>query len=378
VTADLRAVVAHARRVPVEPRSDFAALARERLSRGSVLVDTCHRVEVYGADADGLAPDAPPGSDLLAGDAVARHVMRLAVGRDSVVIGEDQLLHQLRRAVQAARRRDGIPPRLDRLFDVALRAGRRARSWLPARRRSLADVAIAEVLRREWPISPSVLVVGTGEMGRNAVEALAARGIAVAVASRTPERASAVAGLVGGVAVPFDPGPSIIERSAGVFVALAGAWPLGPSSSRALSEAAAWVIDVSAPPALAGSVADRLGARLISIDDLAAETAGRQSEALLARLDRLVEESLDEYFRWSATETQRDAARSLEELATAARVAELSELWRRVPALEPSQRAEVERMARQLTGRLLREPLEQIGRDDEGRQASAARELFRL
>lgn len=379
MTSVLRALLTHARTVPADQRAAFADRARSALPPGSVLVETCHRVEVYGGPGlSALIAVAPAGAEQRAAHGVARHLVQLAVGRDSAVVAEDQVLHQLRTAVQRARRRGPLAPGLDRLFDVSLRAGRRARSWLPAKRLSLADLALERVIGRTEPPSGRVLVVGAGEMGRRAAHALSARGTRLIVTSRTPERAQALAEEVTAGTVPFDPGPEPVAELAGVVIALAGGWTIEPATADGLARSASWVIDLSAPPAVAPELARRLGARLTSVDDLAVQVGPAPSARLVARLDALVEQALAEFELETSRQTQRGAARALAEKAAAAQSAELDALWQRVPALEPAQRAEVERMAHHLIERLLREPLELLHEDDDGRRARAARELFRL
>ena len=376
-------LLAHAAAVPVHERAALAAELRRRApAGGSALLETCHRVELY-ADEPALAALSgewlPPGSQMLAGRQAARHLLRLAVGRESAVVAEDQLLHQLRTAVQTARARGPLPQELDRLFDVALRAGRRARSWLPSRRPSLAEAALERVLPAGVAASGPVLIVGSGEMGRRAARAVSQRGISMLIASRTPERAAGLAGRLGVRAVPFDPGSELAAVLSGAVLALSGPWPASRETQSAVRRSGAWVIDLSAPSCLPGELARDLGPRLLTIDALAAAPPSQPpSRVLLDKLDELVDEALSEYEAWEAHESQRSAARALAQRAQAARAAELDALWQRMPQLADEQREEVERMARHLTERLLRDPLERLQQDGDGRHASAARELFRL
>lgn len=377
----LRAVVAHARLVPADERVRLAARLRATPLLGSVLVETCHRVELY-ADATALSAldgeQLPPGTQRLTGEPVARHLLRLALGLDSVVLAEDQLLHQLRTAVQHSRSQASLPPGLDRLFDLSLRAGRRARSWLPARRRSLADVALDRVLGGRAARPGRVLVVGAGDMGRRAAQSLSVRGATLFIASRSPERATVLAAQLSVRSAPFDPGPERLGDLDGVVVALSGEWRLADASLSALRATAGWVIDLSAPPAVPATLVSALGARLISIDDLAHLGDGGPSARLVERLDALQEQTLADYRQWADGEARRVAARALAQKAADVRSAELHALWQRIPALDPEQREEVERMAQKLTERLLRDPLERLHDDRDGRHATAARELFRL
>src|SRR5688572_12877831 len=92
------AIVAHARHVPVAHRTALAARLRTALPEGALVVETCHRVEAYVAG-DPPAFELPGGAERLDGDAAARHAIGVAVGSDSVVLLEDQILHQVRQAV---------------------------------------------------------------------------------------------------------------------------------------------------------------------------------------------------------------------------------------------------------------------------------------
>jgi glutamyl-tRNA reductase len=375
----LAGLVLHAAAVPVGERTDYGARLAARAPDG-LLLRTCHRVELYG-QADAIAPlaaDAPAGTIRLAGTDAARHLVRLAVGLESAVVAEDQVLHQLRRAMAEARSCGTLPLVVDRLADLALRSGRRARTWLPPGDRGLAEQAFGTLPVPAQDQAPApVLVVGAGEMGARIVRAAARRGLPLVVASRTPERAAALAAGHGGRAVPFDPGPQVLGGAACVVVALAGRWPLARPSIAALVEAETHIVDLSAPSALEPALARQLGPRLTTIDDLAVRAAA-PSRRLLERLERLVEETLADWHAWAAADRRRDLAQLLAERAEEVRQAELGALWRRLPDLEPDDRLEVERMARHLAERLLREPLEVLGGgDDEGR-ARAARELFRL
>lgn len=380
MSGPLRAVSLHAREVAAGERERFERRAEAGLATGSVLVATCHRVELYGegeALAGLIGGELPAGTAIHEADAAVRHLVRLSVGLDSAVVAEDQVLHQLRRAVQRARDRGPLPPALDRAVDAALRAGRRARTWLP-RRTGLAEMALARLGDdADWTMP--VLVVGAGEMGRRAARAVAGRHAPIAVTSRTPERAAVLAAEVGSAdALPFDPGPAALERFGGVVVALSGRWSLSPASRDALAASDAWLIDLSAPSAIDAELAARLSSRLMTIDDLAEPRAPDLSPRLLARLEQLVEQTVANHQRWLEHETERELARALADRAREAQSAELVALWQRMPNLEPGQRAEVERMAQRLAERLLRDPLEQLDRDADGRHAQAARSLFRL
>lgn len=380
---DVIALVTHARHVPASERERFALRAREWRRGDGLVLETCHRVEAYLAT-DGrvsdLAAELPDGGRSLAGEAAIRHVISVAVGLDSVVVGEDQVLHQLRESVAAARRDGGLDPILERLLTLALQAGRRARSWRQGPAPSLANLALTAVGRRAGALrGRGILVVGAGKMGQLVARAAAASGAAVAVTSRTAEHAAALAAQVGARTTPLDPGPEGAEF-AGIVVALGGPWSIEAATVEALAMSTVVVLDLSVPPAVPVTLAATLGARFVSADDLARTEpdVGTLRSELMARSEALVDATTAEFSAWLDGRDRRAAAGALAEHAERARQAELDELWRRLPRLEPEVREVIEGMSRHFAARLLREPLERLGRDPDGRHERAARELFGL
>jgi glutamyl-tRNA reductase len=376
------ALVSHARHVPAIERERFATALHRELAGRALMLETCHRVEAYvpGEEAAARVGAAlPTGGRVLIGEEAVRHAMTVAVGRDSVVVGEDQILHQLRVSVDAARAAGSLDPPLERLFAVALQTGRRARSWRQGPARSLADVALASIARLIGPIrGGELLVVGAGRMGRLAVRAALASGALVAVASRSVEGAATVAASTGARVEAFDPGDGIASF-AGIVVALAGPWPIGPAAIDTLARSATVVVDLSMPPAVPARLGEVLGPRLITADALALLDAEPvPDDGPVGRIEALVDRSTAEVVAWLKGRDARTAADALVQRADRERETELAELWRRLPDLEPEAREAIEGMTRHLAGRLLREPLERLGRDSDGRNERAVRDIFAL
>jgi glutamyl-tRNA reductase len=379
VPVQLVALVTHARHVPAIERERFATALHGDLARGSLKLETCHRVEAYftSADAADLAAAIPAGGRVLVGVQAVHHAMSVAVGRDSVVVGEDQILHQLRTSIDAARTAGSLDSALERLFAIALQAGRRARSWHQGPPRSLANVAVMSIEEQVGPIrGRDVLVVGAGRMGRLAVRAAVSAGAVVAVANRSADGAEAVAASAHARVEAFDPGARI-DAFAGVIVALAGRWPIGDPAIDALALSPTVVVDLSVPAAVPLTLVESLGPRLITADTLAlADKGPAVQDGSAARLDGLVDRSTAEFLDWLKRRDGRATAEALVEHADRQREAELAALWRRLPNLEPEARLAIEAMTQHLATRLLREPLERLGRDDDGRDERIVRELF--
>ena len=378
----LVALVAHARRVPAVERARFATRLRDELDGNGLMLETCHRVEAYAiCPGDrarlGLEATLPEGGEILVGDRAVRHAIAVAVGRDSVVLGEDQILQQLRESVEVARAAGVLDPTLERLFALALQAGRRARSWHQGPRRSLADVALALIERRTGSLrGRDLLIVGAGRMGRLAARAAVASGAMVSVANRSIEGSEALTAATGARTEVFDPG----ERAggfAGIVVALAGPWPIGPDTVAALAATDVAVVDLSVPAAVPETAIEALGRRFVSADALAladdepATFEGRSATRLESLIDRTTVDAL----AWLNGRDGRAAAEALTRRADRDREAELTALWGRLPDLDPESREAIVAMTQHLTSRLLREPLKRLGRDSDGR---AVRDIFAL
>jgi glutamyl-tRNA reductase len=381
VPVPIVALVSHARHVPAPERERFATTLREALAGRALMLETCHRVEAYLTSADDaarLASALPVGARALTGEEAVRHAMAVAVGRDSVVIGEDQVLHQIRASVDEARAGGALDPTLERLFALALQAGRQARSWRQGPARSLADVALASIEREAGPVrGREVLIVGAGRMGRLALRAAIAAGASVTVANRSTDGAEALAASEGARVEAFDPGTRI-GHFAAVLVALGGPWPIGPATIETLAGNATVLVDLSVPAAVPGTIGTTLGSRLITADDLARADADPTADARTGRVDALVERTTAEFIEWLDRHEARAAADALIEHADQEREAELAALWRRLPDLQPDARAAIELMTRHLARRILRRPLERLGRDSDGREERAVRDLFAL
>jgi glutamyl-tRNA reductase len=408
--ASLVALTVHARRVPSLEREAFAQHAAALAgARGAILLHTCHRVELYAwvpALQGEALPHLPAGGVRLEGLEAASHLFTVAAGMDSVVIGEDQILHQLRDCLSArhehtpatpgscpaggaagaigvtlaGREAAAAPldPVLERLFQQSLHVGRTAHAWRDGAPRSLADVALDRIGREHETLEDRpVLIVGAGAMGRISALAAARRGARVLVTNRTEERAAALAHDVAGVALPVAPGADL-PAVAGVIVAAGGTWPIDPATARRLAQVRPVVVDLSSPPAIPPHLQAALGPDFISVDDLARAPEAKPHERLRRRVDRLVAETAVEYEAWAATRGCVPAIRAIADHAEARRAAELDRLLRRAPALEPEVRDLVDEMSHRLVAGLLHGPLAALRSDASGERDALVRELFGL
>jgi len=380
--ATVIAFVAHARRVPSVRREAFAAqLATLEPSMGTIVIHTCHRVELYIAPdsyGDRPLPELPTGGERLEDVDAARHLISVACGLDSAVLGEDQILHQLRETIAARHAQLPLDPVLERLFQVALRAGRRAHTWFAGSPRSLADVALDRIARDAGSLEGRpILIAGAGRMGRLAVLAASRRGAQVIVTNRTDERAAALAHEVGGTWIPFD-ADDVMPRVDGAIVALSGTWRLGAGDAARLTVSGAVVVDLSSPPSVSADLQPALGDRFVSVDDLAQAPEAEPHDRLRRRLEGLVSESGRDYCQWLRTRDAVPAIQAMAETAEGHRREELDWLLRRLSDLPPEDRLLIEQMSHRLVAGILHAPLAALNADTSGDLERAARDLFGL
>ena len=372
------ALVTHARSVPSLRREAFAADLEELgEGPGHVVVHTCHRVEVYIANTSfrGPIPALPAGGEVLSDDAAVRHLISVGCGLDSAVFGETQILHQLRETVAERQGERALDPALDRLFQAALHAGRIARAWFNGSPRSLADVALDRIGDVVGPLEGRrILIVGVGRMGRLAAFAAMRRGATVVIANRSPERAAQLAREVGGIAVPLDLDGAADDLD-GVVVAIGGGWPVGrPAIDRLIAHSVP-VVDLSSPHALPDVLREGLGARSVTVDDLADDDRG-PGDRVRRRLEQLISQTGRDYCQWIRT---RDAVPAIQAVVTAAeqhRLGEIEWLRGRLPSLSADELDVIDRMSHRLVGAILHAPLVALNEDASGDLEPAARTLF--
>jgi glutamyl-tRNA reductase len=380
VLPGLLVLASHARQVPSAAREAYAAeLAELEPNEATIVVHTCHRVELYvarGENGEPPLPEPPPGTRRLEGADAARHLVAVACGLDSAVLGENQVLHQVRETLKQRRTEHPLDPSLDRLFQISLHAGRRARSWLSGTKQSLADVALERIAQRAGdPEGRPLLVVGAGVMGRLAAFAAARRGAEVIVTSRTGARAAALAREVGGRTAPFK-GDGVVPQVDGALVALCGTWRVGEEDVQQLAESGAMVVDMSSPPAVTEAFQARLGDCFVSTDELAGESGFEPQGRLRRRLEELVDESSDAYRRWLHSRNALPAIKAIGEAADEQRRQELEWLFRRLPGVAEKDRSLIEQMSHRLVAGILHAPRSALNSDESGELAQAARNLF--
>ena len=391
------------------PKAVGKLVKRDNL-REVVLISTCNRTEVYavterfhGAYADIrdflcelgdiAADDLHPHLYSHHDDAAVRHLFDVAAGLDSAVLGEAEILGQVRQAWEIAQREGGARTTLNLLFRHALVAGKRARTETDIARGTASGSHAAVEMASErlgGLAGRRIAVIGAGSMGEGIAVALRNSGAgAVTVVNRTPERGEALAQRVDGVALGLERLHDVLADTDVAITCTGSGVPIvtsdvlgtarGNAGGRALL-----LVDIAVPRDVAADVADLPGVSLLDLDDLAA-WADRGIQQRQAEVDSVRRIIADEFNRFSTDSTALQAApliASLRERAEALRVAELERHARQLGALDPNQRELVEAITRGLVAKLLHEPSvrlrDQAGSPSGERNAAAVADLFDL
>ncbi|MSP23096.1 MAG: glutamyl-tRNA reductase [Dehalococcoidia bacterium] len=376
----------------------------------AVILSTCNRSEVYLSGAFNLDDvvavlEGATGIDGVQArrylrvrrdlDAV-HHLFEVAAGVDSMVIGEPEILGQVRGAFSLSTAAGSDDAVLSRLFHVAIRVGRRARAETGISRHaiSLSSVAVHEALAHYPDVSrTSVLVIGAGDAGRAAAEALVDRGVArVEVINRTLAHAEALAADLGGTARPFD---MLIDAlaAADVVIAATGAagYVVGCADLQAalrlrherLASGPLLVFDIAVPRDFEAEARSLAGAAYRDIDDLQAvsEANGAARGAEVEAVRAIVDAAADRFTAWW---------RQLSVLPTIAAITERAEAMREEQVKRTLQalgsdfagadlHQHLDVLTRSLVRQLLHDPIAALRRrGDRDDYLAAARTLFAL
>jgi len=365
-----------------------------------VVLSTCNRTEVYvaaerfhptveaiGAELaalTGLGPAELHASCAVFYDsATVSHAFSVAAGLDSMVVGEQQILGQVRGALTRSQADGTVGTALNALFQQALRVGKRvqAETGIGTAGRSLVSAGLNEVVARTGPLAGRrAVVLGAGMIAGLAAHTLADAGVAVCCVNRTLAKAQRLAGQVGGTARPLaELGAALSE--ADLLVSCAGARDLLVHRADLMGTPVRAVLDLALPadvdPAVAGHV------ELIDLDTLLAVGAEEQSGLTDAveQARGIVRAEVSGFGAARRAVAVAPTVVALRTLAADVTAAELGRLDQRLPDLSERERAEVATTVRRVVDKLLHTPtvrVQQIAQDSTVDYAAALRELFAL
>ena len=391
-----------------ETRAAIRAL-QERLFAESLVVSTCNRTEIYGItlgsqvdegalkdlviDLKGargaVTPDHFVGR--LAGAAV-HQLFRVASGIDSMVLGDVQILSQIKEAFAISQEMSAVGPVMHRLMQSTLHVGKRVRTETSivegAVSVSYAAVELAGKIFADLS-RKSALLVGAGETGELTLKHLAGRGVGgIRIANRTRERAEALVASFGGTVVDYDRLSEAVQSVDIVITSVASpAFILEPADlqrvMRARGNAPLFIIDIGVPRNVNPAVKKIENVFLYDIDALSA-IVDRNLEARRAEIPRvnaIIEEELAAFFAWYNTlqvgPTIHDLRESLERIRQ-------SEVEKNINRFKAEDRELVEMLTKRIVNKILHEPMTVLKRGAENgsgdretvQRIKALRDLF--
>ena len=405
--------------VDVRERLDFSsrdlgaaveALATRPSTAESVVLSTCNRSEIYVASSDpfqaredvtaflseyhSLTLDVfMPHVFAHSDEAAARHLFRVAAGLDSLVVGEPQILGQVKEAFQTASDRRCTGPILSKLFHWAFGVGKRVRTETAlgegAVSISFAAVALARKIFGRLT-GRRVVVIGAGEISTLTAEHLRTHGVGeMLITSRTTASADTLAAAVGGVTVSWDEAMAALVHADIVVTATGSQRPI---LTRAHVEAATgrrrsdplFIIDMAVPRDVDPAVGDLEQVFLYNVDDLQSIVQENLSRrvAEIQHAEAIVSEELVKFAAWQRSRGAVPTVVALRQRFDAIRRAELQRLDGKLAGLSPDARARVDDITRLIVEKLLLDPTEQLkALPDEETQVAyteAVNRLFRL
>jgi glutamyl-tRNA reductase len=368
-----------------------------------LVLSTCNRIEIY-ADVARFHPALAEISGVLArhagltvpdlgehlyvqfAEAAVGHLFSVAAGLDSMIVGESQILGQLRSSYAAAVQAATVGSVLHDLAQNALRVGKRAHTETGIDRAgaSVISVAVAEAKEILGPLDRRrAVIVGAGSMGALAAATLRRAGILdLAVANRSPERARRLADSVGGRAVDLDDAAAEIA-AADLLVSATGATGVVLPSSVFCPRAdqPLVILDVALPHDVDPAVATIPGVTYIELDSLRKDGAV-VSDSEVRAATAIVDAELAGYLQTQHQLAVAPTVTALRSRANQVIDGELLRLDGRLPALDPATRGEVADAVRRAVEKVLHAPTVRVkelaSTPDGGKYAAALRELFDL
>lgn len=352
---------------------------RQHVGEGLIL-STCNRTEIYAVNTGETdarseiyrflagyhsvpTPLLESASYSHVGDDAVAHLFRVASGLDSLVLGEPQILSQIREALGTARTVGAAGPVLQRLATEALRTGKRARTETDIARNRVSishaavDLSVRELQGLE---GKTALVLGAGKMATLTGKLLRANGIGkLLVANRSLDRAQELATIVDGVAAPFSELREAIDEADLVIGAVMVDDPVITPEVIAPRERPLWLVDISVPRAIAAECGFRPGVHVRDVDALEpfAEETRRQYADEVSKVEVLVKSAVDGFGEWTRSRAGADAITRLRQRNGQIRETEVERTLRRLSHLSERDQNIVRALAHAVTQKLQHSPI---------------------
>jgi len=270
-----------------------------------VILQTCNRVEVFVAAKDpdearlieewassvGLPENDFANAEISWDREAVMHLMKLASGLDSLVVGEDQILGQVRRALEFSRSGRYASANLSLIFDRAVKVGSRVRTATGINKGNVSIASVAVNLAEEYfddLEGKTIMLIGTGEAASLVAKVLKKRDINFMVASRAPERAQSFAETVAGTPIPFDSALEMLRKVDVIFTATVAPYRLLTFEriENAMKNRleGMMIFDLSNPRTVDEKVATIHGVKLINMDQIA-ELVGKNMRSRIKEIN---------------------------------------------------------------------------------------------
>jgi len=404
--------------VEVRERVSFTAeqsrkAAEELRSRGilqeTLVLSTCNRSEIYGVPPESSHECAPGLSSFLSefhavqadvlsvslyhhyDRAAVRHLFRVSAGLDSMLLGEAEILGQVREAYRYAHEYGATGPVLNRLFQGALEVGKRVRSEteLGARPMSVASAGVKLAERIFGKMKErSALVLGAGTISEQVVNQLRDRGIArLFIMNRSRERADELAVRVGGTVVGWGEWGTALTVADVVVCSVSSEEPvlrreILQAAMSARGNRALFLMDLGLPRNIEASAADLYNIYMYNIDDLTeiVEQNRHARESEVPHAESIVDEHVGKFLSWQASVELVGLVDALRVRLREEREAFIRARMDSMNHLSEAERGRMESLMDELLEKLLLEPAERLRGEKELRRkiqnVEALRDLF--
>jgi len=373
-----------------------------------IILSTCNRTELYavskelafakletflsdvrGIEVDQFSSHLYRLEDM---DAV-RHLFDVTAGLDSLVIGEPQILGQVTRTLELARGQNTVGPTLNRLFQSAIHAGKRARTETAISRNpaSVSSLAASVAERVVHKISESqIVILGAGEMAELAVEALRKRGAQkILVVNRTLERAHALTQRWDAQSTTFENLQTALV-SADILISSTGAphtlvsFKMARAAMAERAERPLVLIDIAIPRDIDPDVANLPHVKLYDMDSLSAQLEHSLAERMaeVPQVKNILDDELKHFDDYLKSLEVLPLIADMRQNAEVIRQAEFKKTLRCLPDLTDTERNHIEAMTQSLVKKLLHAPTHRLRAEASSSRApeyaALARTLFNL
>lgn len=355
---------------------------RQEVPEGMIL-STCNRTEIYAVGNDGddiegeifnwmqqyhSVPEDTlrQASYVHSGADAVDHIFRVASGLNSMVLGEPQILSQIRDALESARERESVGPMLQRLALDALTIGKKARTNTDIARNNVsiahAAIDLAEMELKSFR-HVNATIIGAGKMANLAAKLLRARGCErIFVVNRTLDRAQDLAADVEGDALPMEELADAIMASSLVIGAAMADEPILKAEHVRDRDHRLWCIDVSVPRVIAPDVGHIPFVVLRDVDALEPiqATYKLQYASEVQKVEKLVGDATTSFRKWIDSRQGVEAIASLRMRGDAIRDAELAKALRKLEHLTERDQNVVRALASGLINKMLHQPIQEL------------------